>query len=201
MGDAIRAPDTATISHCANREPSPREVDHPSRNAGPHPQATTGAGSLMATVRIEGEIGVDCTLASVRAQLAKIPHGQPVVAVIDSCGGQLRDAIDIADLLVERGAMTLISEAHSAAAFIACHGVRVGIRPEGQMSVHRSFYSDAAKMTPELEANLRDGNWVTADALSRKTGQAIENCMAWLRMERFFDATTAVNARIADYIA
>jgi len=112
-------------------------------------------GSAYVLVPVLGEIGVDCTAATMKAALDAAREAKPkyIVLVVDSGGGSVQEMLKIIDLLDQSSKETeivaYVQHAYSAAAVIAMSRPKIYLKSDASIGAAVPY-----KMTPKGPADL-----------------------------------------------
>jgi ATP-dependent protease ClpP protease subunit len=119
----------------------------------------------MATVYLVGEIGKEVTAETVAADLATIPKNQPLIVVLDSIGGSVSEAQNIADLLAEYpNRQIVIKKAYSIASWLCLQF------PKNDRSVHIEADDDFFMIHMPVFA-AEQGDTLSADEMRKYAEQ------------------------------
>jgi len=117
-------------------------------------------GPAYVQIPVFGEIGADCTTATMKAALDAAREAKPkyIVLVIDSGGGSVQEMVKIIELLDQASKdieiVAYVQHAYSAAAVIAMSRPRIYLKPDASIGAAVP-YKMSAKGPADLEAKFR----------------------------------------------
>ncbi len=156
-------------------------------------------------IRIEGFIGVDVTVASVRAQLQQAAPGTRPVVYINSDGGSCQEAAAIySDLLAHPGGVdTVVSGwALSAATVVLMAGRSRSMHETSLLMVHAPWMGTAGNSEQLRQAaDVLDQVAQTLRAAYRRTGRTDAQIAQWLDgQDHWFTSDEALRAGLVDQV-
>lgn len=159
----------------------------------------------VAEILIEGEIGMDVTLSSVRAQFAAVPDATDIFVRINSIGGDVDEGFAIYDFLTSHGLpVTTIGEGrvYSIATIILLAGDNRLMTRNSQFMIHNpwAMASGDADEFRRYARELERREVQIADFYARKTGKDKDEIRRYMKEETFFSAEDAVQFGFADAI-
>jgi len=157
------------------------------------------------TIEFFGDVGVEITAAKLAETLRTLPNATPITLRLFSYGGSAIEGLAIFNSLQRyQGKKTIIVDplAASAASLIAMAGDEILIAENAFIMIHdvNAFGGGAAEDHRKLAENLDQVNAAYAKAYAARSKKPLEEVMAAMRAETWFDAEAAVAWGLADRI-
>ncbi|MGI9127029.1 MAG: head maturation protease, ClpP-related [Roseomonas sp.] len=157
------------------------------------------------TIDLFGDVGAEITAAKLAETLRTLPPAAPLTLRIFSYGGSAIEGLAIFNSLQRhQGKKTVIIDplAASAASLIAMAGDEILMAENAFLMIHdvNAFGGGAAEDHRKLAENLDQVNAQYAKAYAARSTKPLEEVMAAMRAETWFDAEAAVAWGLADRI-
>lgn len=156
---------------------------------------------------VDGEVGWDVTLASVRQQFNAVENPTDIVVKINSVGGDVDEGFAIHDFLRAQGLpVTTIGEGrvYSIATVILLAGDegKRQMSPNSQFMVHNPWGSPQgdARHIRHYADELERRESQLADFYATKTGQPLSDIQEWMNNETYLSASDTVALGFADSV-
>jgi ATP-dependent protease ClpP protease subunit len=165
------------------------------------PARPSGAG--IQHLELRGEIAP--AMASRFARQVTFAAGKSIHLNIDSCGGQVRAALDICCALSEHDhkvTATILGEASSSAALVALAADARRIDRGGTMLLHRPVPLEAEPHLDDVVIRKAVASIETkmAHLMAERTGRSLALMRRWMAREAKFNATDALQAGLVHAI-
>lgn len=151
---------------------------------------------MEAKILIEGEIGAECSLQSVRSQLENFKGYDSIKVLINSQGGEVDEGFAIHDYLVNLGvpvSTNVIGKCYSIATVIFLAGSERTLSENSTFMIHNPWggVEGDAKTMEQFAEFLRANESKLAQFYSSKTGIEEESLRAMMDNETFMDKKEA----------
>jgi ATP-dependent protease ClpP protease subunit len=157
------------------------------------------------TIDLFGDVGAEITAAKLAETLRPLPPSAPITLRIFSYGGSAIEGLAVFNSLQRhQGKKTVIIDplAASAASLIAMAGDEILIAENAFLMIHdvNAFGGGAAEDHRKLAENLDQVNAQYAKAYVARSKKPLQEVMAAMRAETWFDAELAVAWGLADRV-
>ena len=157
---------------------------------------------MEARILIEGEIGKDCTLQSVRSQLENFKEYDSIKVLINSQGGEVDEGFAIHDYIKSLSVpvtSNVVGKCYSIATVIFLAGDERVLSENSRFMIHNPWggVEGDAKVMEQFAVFLRETEDRLANFYSDKTGLSVESLKSMMDKETFMDKGEAVKLGFA----